>query len=60
VKEIYRAIWVYIGDPTSPEVLEKRFPHAIFRYMNQPGWACNDGQRDLNIDHGLMVKKNYS
>jgi len=56
VKEIYDAIWVYIGDPVGAEQLEKKFPHQFFRYMNSSGWATNFGQRDLHIDHGLMVE----
>ena len=54
VKEMYKAVWVWIGDEVSEEVLEKKFPYKLFAY-DPKNWAYNFGQRDLLIDHGLMV-----
>eukprot|EP00339_Tiarina_fusa_P019500 CAMPEP_0117028062 /NCGR_PEP_ID=MMETSP0472-20121206/20440_1 /TAXON_ID=693140 ORGANISM="Tiarina fusus, Strain LIS" /NCGR_SAMPLE_ID=MMETSP0472 /ASSEMBLY_ACC=CAM_ASM_000603 /LENGTH=181 /DNA_ID=CAMNT_0004735451 /DNA_START=449 /DNA_END=991 /DNA_ORIENTATION=+ len=55
-KEMYKAIWVWIGDDMSEEELEQRFPYRFFDKYDDKNWATNFGERDLNIDHGLMIE----
>eukprot|EP00012_Vannella_robusta_P000637 CAMPEP_0206188882 /NCGR_PEP_ID=MMETSP0166-20121206/3850_1 /ASSEMBLY_ACC=CAM_ASM_000260 /TAXON_ID=95228 /ORGANISM="Vannella robusta, Strain DIVA3 518/3/11/1/6" /LENGTH=411 /DNA_ID=CAMNT_0053604717 /DNA_START=112 /DNA_END=1347 /DNA_ORIENTATION=+ len=55
-KEIYDAVWVWIGEELPEEELEKRFPYQIFHLAGDSNWCYNFGERDLNIDHGLMIE----
>merc|ERR1712137_116360 len=55
-KQMYNAIWVWIGDQLSDDELETRFPYQIFKYTKDPNWCYNFGERDLDIDHGLMIE----
>ena len=53
VAERWRWVWIWMGDPSLAD--ESLIPDHLYRYNNDPDWACVEGYLHVKADYMLLV-----